>query len=357
MPCLLLAAMAPAKGEAAGPSSSKDGSAATMKKRNRPQYHPFTQQQLPACKPILAPQTVIPVLLFVGIIFVPMGLGCIAASNRVVEVVYQYETSCVPAYMLDNKVAYIQNPSIDKTCTRILKVPKDMKQPIYIYYQLDKFYQNHRRYVKSRNDKQLRSPEEVNNTQYCKPEATHHGNPVVPCGLVAWSLFNDTYSFTRGNEALMVHKRGISWRSEREDIFGNRVFPRNFQNGALIGGGTLDPRIPLSRQEDLIVWMRTAALPTFRKLYGRIEVDLHADEMITVTLQNNYNTYSFGGKKALVLSTAGVLGGKNGFLGRGYVVVGLSCLALAALLTLLCLVFPLKEEHLALQYPLSRPAR
>ncbi|CAN6198921.1 unnamed protein product [Urochloa humidicola] len=333
--------MAPAKGDAAGPSSSQDGSVATMKKRNRPQYHPFTQQQLPACKPILAPQTVIPVLLFVGIIFVPIGLGCIAASNRVVEVVYQYETSCLPAYMLDNKVAYIQNPSIDKTCTRILKVPKDMKQPIYIYYQLDKFYQNHRRYVKSRNDKQLRSPEEVNNTQYCKPEANHHGNPVVPCGLVAWSLFNDTYSFARGNEALMVHKRGISWRSEREDIFGNRVFPRNFQNGALIGGGTLDPRIPLSRQEDLIVWMR--ALPTFRKLYGRIEVDLHADELITVTLENNYNTYSFGGKKALVLSTAGVLGGKNGFLGRGYVVVGLACLALAALLTLLYLVFPLRN--------------
>jgi hypothetical protein len=84
--------------------------------------HPFTQQQLPACKPILAPQTVIPVLLFVGIVFIPIGLGCIAASNRVVEVVYQYETSCVPGYMIDNKIAYIQNPSIDKTCTRILKV-------------------------------------------------------------------------------------------------------------------------------------------------------------------------------------------------------------------------------------------
>jgi hypothetical protein len=24
--------------------------------------------------------------------------------------------------MIDNKIAYIQNPSIDKTCTRILKV-------------------------------------------------------------------------------------------------------------------------------------------------------------------------------------------------------------------------------------------
>ena len=98
----------------------------------------------------------------------------------------------------------------------------------------------------SRSDKQLRSPNEINNTESCKPEATEHGSPVVPCGLVAWSLFNDTYSFARGNEVLMVHKRGISWRSEREDIFGKQVFPRNFQNGTLIGGGTLDPRIPVS---------------------------------------------------------------------------------------------------------------
>ncbi|CAI8606965.1 unnamed protein product [Vicia faba] len=30
----------------------------------------------------------------------------------------------------------------------------------------------------------------------------------------------------------------------------------------------------LNKHEDLIVWMRTAALPTFWKLYGRIEVDL-----------------------------------------------------------------------------------
>jgi len=97
----------------------------------------------------------------------------------------------------------------------------------------------------------------------------------------------------------------------------------------------------LSEQEDLMVWMRTAALPAFRKLYGRIEVDLYAGDQIAVLVQNNYNTYSFGGKKALVLSTAGVLGGKNGFLGHGYVIVGLACLLLALLLTMLCLVFPL----------------
>lgn len=28
-----------------------------------------------------------------------------------------------------------------------LQVPKKMKQPIFVYYQLDDFYQNHRRFV------------------------------------------------------------------------------------------------------------------------------------------------------------------------------------------------------------------
>lgn len=68
--------------------------------------------------------------------------------------------------------------------------------------------------------------------------------------------------------------------------------------------------------------MRVAALPKFRKLYGVIEEDLEAEELITVYLTNNYNTYSFGGKKKLVLTTSNWLGGKNNFLGLAYIVAG-----------------------------------
>jgi hypothetical protein len=103
---------------------------------------------------------------------------------------------------------------------------------------------------------------------------------------------------------------------------------------------TCFPSEQLSKQEDLIVWMRTAALPTFRKLYGRIYVDLKENDTITVQLDNNYNTYSFGGKKKLVLSTATWLGGKNDFLGLAYLTVGGLCFFLAFAFTLLYLIKP-----------------
>ena len=89
-----------------------------------------------------------------------------------------------------------------------------------------------------------------------------------------------------------------------------------------------------------MVWMRTAALPNFRKLYGKIEVDLEPNEEIAVTIQNNYNTYSFGGKKKLILSTASWLGGKNDFLGMAYLMFGGLSIFLALIFILIRLIRP-----------------
>ncbi|ONM56618.1 hypothetical protein ZEAMMB73_Zm00001d021244 [Zea mays] len=139
------------------------------------------------------------------------------------------------------------------------------------------------RYVKSRNDAQLGDKSKANDFTNCDPEAKMvDGKLIVPCGLIAWSLFNDTYKLIHNNVTFLVEKKDISCKSDRDHKFGSDVFPTNFQIGPLKGGKTLDPSIPLSKKEDLIVWMRTTALPTFRKLY--FQMNMPYDNVVTSLL-------------------------------------------------------------------------
>ncbi|KAL6959693.1 ALA-interacting subunit 3 [Sarracenia purpurea var. burkii] len=337
--------MIPAGTDEASETSAAAAAAAAAKRHSKkPKYSKFTQQELPACTPILTHGWVITAFISVGIIFIPIGLASLFASENVVEIVDRYDKDCLPSIYSNDALAYIQSTQTNKTCMRSLTVPKQMKSPIYIYYQLDNFYQNHRRYVQSRSDNQLRSKAYEYDVEDCDPESETDKGPIVPCGLIAWSLFNDTYGFLLQNKALQVSKTDIAWKSDQKHKFGSDVYPKNFQSSGLIGGAKLNDSIPLSKQVDLIVWMRTAALPTFRKLYGKIEVDLEANQKITVVIQNNYNTYSFGGKKKLVLSTTSWIGGKNDFLGIAYLTVGALSFLMAMSFVLLYVLKPRRLE-------------
>ena len=42
----------------------------------------------------------------------------------------------------------LQRNGVGSTCTVRMTVHKTMKAPVFLYYELDKFYQNHRRYVR-----------------------------------------------------------------------------------------------------------------------------------------------------------------------------------------------------------------
>ena len=77
--------------------------------------------------------------------------------------------------------------------------------------------------------------------------------------------------------------------------------------------------------EHFIVWMRTSALPDFRKLYGKIEGPFSAGNVLSFMIEANFEVHSFGASKALVVSTQGQFGQINPALGVVYLVVGIIC--------------------------------
>merc|ERR1719387_688966 len=108
-----------------------------------------------------------------------------------------------------------------------------MEPPIYVYYQLDEFHQNHRRYVQSRSDPQMRDTSQVvtdpRELHTCKPWCSAQGcssagTPFYPCGLVARSIFNDTFVVRKQASAGGAWDRvvvdsspeQISWPADRE---------------------------------------------------------------------------------------------------------------------------------------------
>ena len=169
-----------------------------------------------------------------------------------------------------------------------------MPAPVLFYYELDNFYQNHRRYVASFFDKQLKG-EAVNagqvNSSGCAPLAWDGEvkKPIYPCGLIANSMFNDTFTNPvmlnlpgeSGANATykMDSKSGIAWASDA-NLYGNNsnkldeitpppYWARRYPNGYT----QTNPPPNLAEWQAFQVWMRTAGLPKFSKLYQRNDVD------------------------------------------------------------------------------------
>ena len=343
-----------------------DGKGQSKLEEKRATYSKFSQQELPGCTFILTPFTVISVLMVVGVTFLTIGGLALAASMSVLEYSVRYDNSCSSGYdrwFADDDKGY--TGASGQICTLQIEIESDMPGPVYVYYGLTNFYQNHRRYVKSRSDAQLRGDAGADLSD-CDPKMVSRldsNSPFetsVPCGLIAWSLFNDSYALiTPGGDSVEIDDRGISWSTDVEYKFGLVKSSPGFNAYAPEAGGrqiALHDRVSgndcteaeyndascypdcdcnrwLRYDERFIGWMRTAALPNFRKLWGIIPGGLSSG-IHTVTINNNYRVDSFGGTKTFIISTMSWLGGKNDFIGIAYLTVGsLSlCVALAFLI-------------------------
>ncbi|CAE8710236.1 unnamed protein product [Polarella glacialis] len=152
-------------------------------------WHQFTQQRLRAWQMILSPGKVVALFMIVGVVFVGIGILLLMASEAIVEMFQDYSEKFRGSSELWNstKVGYFD-----------MTVQRDMEPPIWVHYQLEGFHQNHRRYIQSRDDLQLRDVDLALKTNpqlsACSPWIQTGTRFNYPCGLVAKSVFNDSYT-------------------------------------------------------------------------------------------------------------------------------------------------------------------
>ena len=127
----------------------------------RPEDSAFKQQRLPSWQPILTPFRIIVIFVVIGIIFIPVGTSLRAMNDNLEEVVVTYggDDGISMNQIKNSDTEICINPAIsaEKHCsiTIEIRLKEDFKGPIYVYYELENFYQNHRRYVASRDNLQL----------------------------------------------------------------------------------------------------------------------------------------------------------------------------------------------------------
>lgn len=212
----------------------------------------------------------------------------------------------------------------------------------------------------------------------CKPITSSGGKPVYPCGLIANSVFNgealncaeliiDTFPtvtllnpaskhaqytilMSDGNQEQVYNftDRNIAWSGLAKQYasspgYGSpsdAVPPPNWHRQYPDGYTEQNTFPDLAANEHFQVWMRVAALPTFRKLWARNdnEVMTAGTYRILINMSKRYRPASlrvdypvkqFDGTKSVVISTVSWIGGKQPFLGWAYIGGAILCVVLA----------------------------
>ncbi|MCJ1467782.1 hypothetical protein MMC07_006407 [Pseudocyphellaria aurata] len=411
-------------------SPDPDHEAPKKAKSRRPANTAFRQQRLKAWQPILTPKTVLPLFFTVGIIFAPIGGLLLYASaqvsddrplrarddgtvlTNVQELIIDYsdcqtqakfssgnsstdfteipsgkvsssfkQSNCtsahVPMWATHNET--IQYGTDTKStpstvCTLQFVIPEDIGPPVLFYYRLTNFYQNHRRYVKSLDTDQLKGDAVSKSTiagGSCDPlRLGDDDKPIYPCGLIANSLFNDSFRDLKplnprntSETVYALKNTGIAWSSDKK-LYGPTNYktediavPPNWAEQWPNGYTDEHPPPNLETWEEFQVWMRSAGLPNFSKLAKRNDDDALKCGTYQMEVVLNFPVTVYGGTKAIVISTRTVMGGKNPFLGIAYVVVGGICVVLGALFTVAHLIKPRKlGDHTYLTWNNDQPS-
>ncbi|CAH6720445.1 alkylphosphocholine resistance protein Lem3p [[Candida] jaroonii] len=353
-------------------------------KSNKPGNNAFRQQRLKAYNPVFTAKMVVPLLLVIALIFIPLGAAMWLASHRIEDFAIDYShcellanrntfTEIPDEYLQYNlknknwakpqwKLATDEDQDFEderNVCQIQFNLAEGLKAPIYLFYRLEKFHANHRRYVISFSEEQIighaASEDTVKHTsgQNCQPMSTNDdGKIIYPCGLIANSLFNDTFSHTltgvngTSDDYKMTNK-GIAWKSDanrfkKTEYSPDEVVPPPNWYKKYPKGYTEDNMPNVETWEEFQNWMHPAGLPTFNKLALRNDDDELPAGTYQIEVGLHFPVLPFKGGKYIYISQRSVMGGKNYFLGYSWIAGGGCCFILAIALLIVNVIKPRK---------------
>lgn len=345
-------------------------------KTRRPKDTNFTQQRIAAWNPILTPKSVVPLYLIIAIVCVIVGGCLLSISSKVSEITifYQNCTQAAPSgdswsdmpadrYSMtftQNKTfnvapqwRYVSDPTDDSeesgTCQIRFTTPQDFPKNVYLSYLLENFVANHRRYVLSFSEDQIRgrkaSYSDIHDNAgiNCKVLGRDSNDKIIyPCGLIANSMFNDSYPLQLTNvqdssKNYSLTNKNINWNTDKER-FGTtkynytEVVPPPYWKSVYPDGYNETNMPDIHDWEEFQNWMRPAAFDKFTKLIRRNDNDSLPSGEYQLDIGLHWPVADFDGKKAIFLTHGSSIGSKNYFLGVVYLIGGCICTAFALVL-------------------------
>jgi hypothetical protein len=274
--------------------------------KNKPKDTAFKQQRIPSFQPNYTPKVIFIIFFTLASVFYIFGFPIYALSKDIKEVTKRYD-NCKK----DSK----------GECTIYLDIDEEIPEPVFIYYKLTNFYQNHRLFVRSKSYTQLRNGDPLESElDLCKPAKYNKdfkgyydqskknldGDDVAyPCGMIARSVFNDTFKI----DDYTITDDDIVYDVDKEIFKNSDDKEKQWMN--------IDNRFRS--------WMKISPFSTFRKLWGIIEKDVKKGK-VKVTIEDNFPVHKWDGKKYLVLSNANAFGGKSPALGIILISAGSFCI-------------------------------
>jgi len=272
----------------------------------------FYQQKMFGWRPLPTISCITIIFVCFAIFFIIMGILILVFTAQVKEHKEQY----YPCKDINN---------CDYGHTKIY-ITEDMKKPVMVYYQVDGVTQNHRFYMDSKSDKQLKGEEvdkeELKKDKICEgaltedemdygwnyeygQQATSSSSDLAnPCGLIAKTYFKDKFTNWKLG-GVTLNKEELD---EEEIAYQSDI---DTYEGVADKGGY---------GEHFLVWMRISPFSNPRKLWGRINKDIKQNTEIEIKIEPKYNY--FGGNRYIILSTRNIFGGKSMFLGICYIIAG-----------------------------------